>query len=120
MESDGRIMQRKELVFYLELSDTETEEVVGHLVDLTTRGCKVVNVDGFEKGVSMGLTVALPDDRYGVEVLCFNAIARWSKPGVNPDYLVSGFEIIRLGAWERKIVRKLVDQFGFNGEVGLS
>lgn len=117
MDRDGRIMQRKELVFYLELFDTETEEDIGRLVDLTTRGCKVVNVEGFDSGTNMALTVKLPDDRYGVTQLSFNAIARWSEPDINPDYLVTGFEIIRLGARERKIVRKLMDQFGFKGEV---
>ena len=116
MESDGRIMQRKDLVFYLEIFDTETSECIGHVVDITTRGCKVVNVDGFESGAVMELRMTLPDDRYGVKKLDFNAIARWSKPDINPDYLVTGFEIIRLGAKERKIVRKLVEQFGFKGE----
>ncbi len=117
MDRDGRIMQRKELVFYLELFATETGEKLGRLVDLTTRGCKVVNVDGFDSGAVMALTVMLPDKRYGVEKLSFNAISRWSEPDVNPDYLVTGFEIIRLGARERKIVRKLMAQFGFKGEV---
>ena len=102
MDSDGRIMRRKELVFYLEVSNTETGENIGRLVDLTTRGCKVVEKDGFESGLHIPLTITLPDIRYGVEVLQFNAIARWSKPDINPDYLVTGFEIIRLGARERK------------------
>lgn len=117
MDTDGRIMRRKELVFYLEVTNAETGETIGRLVDLTTRGCKLVEQDGFESGLSFGLTVSLPDGRYGVESLSFNAIARWTKPDINPDYLVTGFEIIRLGARERKIVRKVMDHFGFRGEV---
>ena len=117
MASDGRIMKRNELVFYLEVSNTETGESVGRLVDLTTRGCKIVEKQEYDAGLEMALKVTLPDDRYGVDELYFNAIVRWSKPDINPDYLVTGFEIIRLGARERKVVRKLVEQFGFNGDV---
>ncbi len=117
MDSDGRIMTRKELVFYLEISNADTGEMLGHIVDLTTRGCKVVNKDGFAKGESYSLKFSLPDGRYGVPDITFNAISRWTKPDINPDYLVTGFEIIRLGANERKIVRKLMDHFGFKGEV---
>ncbi len=120
MNSDDRIMARKELVFYLEVFNTETEDNVGRLVDMTTRGCKVVARDGIESGVEMPLSIVLPDERYGEEQLHFNAIARWSTADVNPDYIVTGFEIIRLGARERKIVRKLMDTFGFIGEIGTS
>lgn len=116
MDSDGRIMRRKELVFYLEVFDADSGEKLGRLVDLTTRGCKLVNNDGFAKDVSFALKLLLPDGRYGVPDLTFNGISRWTKPDVNKDYLVTGFEIIRLGGKERTIVRKLMEQFGFNGE----
>ena len=115
MDSNERIMKRKELVFYLDVVNTETGESIGRLVDLTTRGCKVVNREGFELRVTMPLSILLPDDRYGMRSLCFNAISRWTRPDVNPEYLVTGFEMIRLGSGERKVVRKLMDQFGFHG-----
>jgi hypothetical protein len=116
MDNDGRIIKRKELVFYLDVVNTETGNSIGRLVDLTTRGCKVVSREGFDLRITMALSIVLPDDRYGMDALCFNAITRWSRPDVNPEYLVTGFEMIRLGAQERKIVRKLMDQLGFYGE----
>ena len=113
-ESEVRIMKRRHLVYYLEVFDNDTGDLVGNLVDITTRGCKVVSKEVIPRDLVLNLRLVLPDDFYANKELVFEAKSVWSANDVNPDFYDTGFEVPRLGLAERKIIRRLIERVGFN------
>ena len=114
MGVESRIMKRRQLVYYLKLYDEETGDQVGNVVDITTRGCKIISKKPLPEEKSMALRLDLPEGLYSLETIVLKGKTLWSRPDVNPDFYVTGFEVPRLGAEERKVVRQLIDQTAFN------
>lgn len=114
MGVESRIMKRRQLVYYLKLYDLETGEQVGNVVDITTRGCKIISKEPLPEGKDMALRLDLPEGLYSLESIILKGKTLWSRPDVNPSFYVTGFEVPRLGAEERKVVRQLIEQAAFN------
>ena len=114
MDSETRIMKRRHLFYYLEVFDADTGKQVGNLVDITTKGCKLVSRKPIPKDKTMNLKVILPDDYYPGKELIFEARSVWSANDINPDFYDTGFEVPHLGLEERKVIRRLIERVGFN------
>ncbi|MEN8257525.1 MAG: PilZ domain-containing protein [Thermodesulfobacteriota bacterium] len=114
MGVESRIMKRRQLVYYLKLYDNESGELVGNVVDITTRGCKIISGEPLPEEKNMALRLDLPEGLYSLKTIIMKGKTLWSRPDVNPDFYVTGFEVPRLGAEERKTVRQLIEQTAFN------
>ncbi len=107
-------MKRRHLFYYLEVYDADTGSQVGNLVDITTKGCKLVSRKAISPGQDMTLRIVLPDDYYAEKELVFEARSIWSDNDINPDFYDTGFEVPHLGLEERKVIRRLIERVGFN------
>ncbi|MEN8140340.1 MAG: PilZ domain-containing protein [Thermodesulfobacteriota bacterium] len=114
MNQDARILKRRHLIYYLEVRDAASDEVLGNLVDITTRGCKLVSKVPIPTDQTHSLRLALPHDFYEKKDLVFEARSVWSANDINPDFFDTGFEVPRLGVTERKAIRRLIERLGFN------
>lgn len=114
MGVESRIMQRRQLVYYLKLFDAETGEQVGNLVDITTRGCKIITKEPLPEGKTMALRLDVPEGLYSLKTIIMTGKTLWSRPDINPDFYVTGFEVPRLGVEESRVVRQLIEQTAFN------
>lgn len=114
MSIDSRILKRRQLVYYLKLYDVDSGELVGNLVDITTRGCKIISKEPLPEGTNMALRLDVPEGYYELESIVMQGTTLWTRPDVNPDFYVTGFEVPRLGATERKVVRQLIEQTAFH------
>lgn len=113
-ESETRIIKRRHLVYYLEVYNAETNELLGNLVDITTRGCKIVSRKAIPRDTIMMLKLLLPEGFFHEKELVFEARSVWSANDVNPDFFDTGFEVPYLGLEPRKVIRRLIERVGFN------
>lgn len=44
MTEDGRTLKRRHLIFYLEVFNEDNDELLGHVVDITTKGIKLTHL----------------------------------------------------------------------------
>ena len=110
----SRVLERRHLIYYLEVYDLETGRQLGHLVDITTRGIKLVSKEKIPLKQTFILKLMLPSGYFNESEIHFEAQSLWSSNDVNPDFYDTGFEVTSLSTEERKIMRKLVEQIGFN------
>ena len=113
MGDESRRMKRRHLVFYLEVYN-ESGGVLGHLVDLTTKGIKLVSKEPIKENKDFRLKMELPEEYFADKALHFNGHSLWSGPDVNPHFHATGFEISGLDEDARVIIRKLINELGFN------
>jgi len=109
-----RILKRRHLIYYLEVHDDATDRLLGHLVDLTTRGVGLVSKEPIELGKVFTLRMNLPEGYFQEKVLRFTATSKWSNNDVNPDFYDTGFEVMPLDIRARQVIMKLVNLIGFN------
>ncbi|MDR9500900.1 MAG: PilZ domain-containing protein [Desulfurivibrionaceae bacterium] len=114
MDEEARIMKRRQLFYYLKLYDQTTGEQVGNVVDITTQGCKIISKDPLPTGQTMALRLDLPEGLSSLKNIVLQGKTLWSRPDVNPDFYVTGFEVPELGTKERQVLGRLIDQTAFN------
>lgn len=114
MTGDGRTLKRRHLIYYLEVFDEETGKLLGHLVDITTRGIKLISKEPIECGRSFRMRMQLPEGYFKETDLHFEGRSVWSGNDVNPDFYDTGFDVPNLDKDVRTIIIKLVNWLGFN------
>ena len=111
---DGRTLKRRHLIYYLEVYDEDSGELLGHLVDITTRGIKLVSKKPVDVDRAYHMRMVLPEGYFKESVLSFEGRAVWSGNDVNPDFYDTGFDVPHLSKDVRKIIIKLINWIGFN------
>lgn len=114
MAEEGRALKRRHLIYYLEVHDAEKDELLGHLVDLTTQGIKLVSKKPIAVNRAFTLSMSLPEEMFKEKNLVFTATSLWSAPDINPDFYDTGFSVPGLSDEAKQLITDLVEQVGFN------
>ncbi len=114
MAEETRVLKRRHLVFYLEVFDDNSGEPLGHLVDLTTKGMKLVSHAPIPVNRTYRLRMMLPEGYFDDRFLHFDARSLWSANDINPDFYDTGFEVPFLDAEARKTILRLIGELDFN------
>ena len=114
MADETRALKRRHLIYYLEVYDNETNDLLGHLVDITTEGLKLVSKVEIPAHHLFQLRMSLPEGYFEQKMLRFEATSRWSSNDVNPDFYDTGFSLPDLDAKSKEIIFNLVNQLSFN------
>ncbi|MCK5405314.1 MAG: PilZ domain-containing protein [Desulfobulbaceae bacterium] len=114
MAEDDRTLKRRHLIYYLEVYDEASEELLGHLVDITTSGIKIVSKKPIDMGKVFKMRMSLPDGYFKENEVHFEGKSKWSGNDINPDFYDTGFEVPNLDKDVRKIIIKLITWLGFN------
>ena len=114
MTDEIRSLKRRHLVYYLEVYDDEANELLGHLVDLTTTGLKLVSKQRIPTNRTYRLRMMLPEGYFSQKDLYFEAKSMWSSNDINPDFYDTGFAAPKLETATQNIILDLVNQISFN------
>ena len=110
---EKRNLKRRHLIYYLRIMDQETNELLGHLVDITSEGIMLISEAPLPLNKVFHLRMMLPKEIIGKEVLEFSAQSLWSKKDINPDFYDTGFKLIDLIEADARRVDQLIHHFGF-------
>ncbi len=115
MSDEERTLRRRHLIFYLEVFDVESGDLVGHVVDITTKGVKLVSREPLETGKDFKLRMALPEGYFTQKELEFEAKSLWCTNDVNPDFFDTGFEFSdTIDSQAADVILTLIEDLGFN------
>lgn len=104
-----RKVARRHLIYYLRVFDRDSKELLGNLVDISTRGIMLVSDHPLEVGKSFHLRMYLPETVEGSREVEFTAESRWCQNDANPDFYDTGFELIDPAPQFLEAVDKLID-----------
>ncbi len=111
---DIRALKRRHLIYYLDVFDNKNEKMLGKLVDITTRGIKLVSRQPIDIDRDYSLRLIFPEGYFRSRDLSFEAKSVWSANDINPDFYDTGFEVINIDRESRRVIRRLIDLVGFN------
>ncbi len=110
---DMRGVERRHLVFYLRVFDGMSSKVIGHIVDISSKGLMLICDNPVAVNENYRLRMRLPAEIADKDEILINATSRWCKQDVNPDFFITGFQILNLTADVEKYITCLIDDFSF-------
>jgi hypothetical protein len=112
--SDRRTLHRRHLIYYLKVFDKTTDELLGHLVDITEEGLMIVSENCVDPGKVIKLKMSLPREIEDKEEIEFKAQSMWCRKDVNPSLFGVGFKFEYVDVLSRQIIFELIHEFGFS------
>ncbi len=109
-----RQVDRRYLVFYLRVFDGMSSKVVGHLLDISSKGIMLVCDNPIAINEDYRLRMRLPTEVQDASEIVFSATSRWCKQDENPDFFLVGFRIDELSPRAEENILKLINEFSYN------
>ena len=113
MHNDQRKYPRRHLVYYLEVVDLQTGEVIGRLVDITLVGMMIISAKGFPEHQPITLRINLPEEFTEADHIDLKCESIWCHKDVNPDNYATGFRFETPALETDNLINRVVRQFGF-------
>lgn len=110
---EKRKLKRRHLIYYLRIFDSNTNELIGHLIDIHPEGMMLITEDPIKTKAIFHLRMVLPKGIIKREQLKFDAKFKWCKKDVNPDFYDIGFQLLNVPAKKIEIIESLIEDFGF-------
>ena len=111
---DRRESGRRHLLYYLDVIDESTGELLGQLGDITPDGLLVISSQPLGMEEERNLRVKLPRVReFSNADLVVRVAPCWKSPDVNPDLFCSGFQFVDPDDGVRNNVEQLIRILGF-------
>jgi len=110
---DKRKLKRRHLIYYLRVFDRNSGELLGHLVDVTQEGAKLISENPIPVMQRFQLRMLLPAEIFGRNELNFEAESLWSYFDINPQFHDTGFRLIDVDTRDMLTIARLINEFGF-------
>lgn len=111
--NDNRNLKRRHLIYYLRVFNRATGEVLGHLVDMTTQGIKLISEKPVQPDTVYQLRIELPEELTEQRKVSFDAESVKCVRDINPDFFSTGFKIVNIDQNNTQILQFLISTFGF-------
>jgi hypothetical protein len=111
LQKQKRKSSRVRLVYYLLVFDSKTDELLGHIVDITTEGLKLMSKTPLKPDTVYHLRMMLPDDMGGSKQIIFDAKSQWCKDKIFSDFYGTGFRFENISDADIGIITDLIGKF---------
>lgn len=108
-----RRLKRWYLVMYLRVFDEDTGELLGHIVDISKEGLRLVSDKLIPPDQTFRLWVDVPKESAPRQRIHLEAESLWSGRDVNPDFYATGFRIRNIGTHALLQLQLLIEEFKF-------
>lgn len=106
-----RISERKNLVYYLKITDTSANKSIGYAVDISKQGFMMTTGTPVESDALFQLKMLLPEEIQGDRYFKFSAMSRWCRQDQEPEKYNVGFQFADLSPEKVEIVNHIVEKY---------
>ena len=111
--ADKRTTPRKNFSFYMRVLDDETEETVGHLVDVSQIGMRLETTAPFPLGKDYNVHMELTPDVSDKLFMFVSIRSIWCKTDdIMPNLYHIGFKITKIAPHDHEIYQRLLEMYG--------
>jgi hypothetical protein len=110
---ERRRLERRDLSYYLPVMDNNTQQVIGHLVDISPVGLMMDSKMPVPTNLKYSLRLDLMEDIAGKAILEFIAVSKWCRPDSIQPYLYNaGFEITNIAPDDYEVIKLIAEKYG--------
>jgi hypothetical protein len=111
--SEKRRIKRWYLVLYLRVYDQDTNELLGHIVDINKEGMRLVSDKPIELNRIYRLWVDVPKEGTPRQRIQLEGESLWTGRDVNPDFYDTGFLMLNISTQSLLQLQLLIEEFTF-------
>lgn len=110
---ERRRFKRRNLSYYLPIVDNDTQQTVGHLVDISEVGIMIDCKRSIPSGQDYNLRLDLMEGIAEKPEVEFSAQCKWCRSDKIQPYLFNaGFEITSISEEDRGIIQRIAEKYG--------
>jgi len=106
--TNTRSNERRYTTDYLVVYDSETDNPIGRILNLSETGLKMITDEKIEVGSNREVRLKLPDFIKGCRETILEIECRWCKFNKRNDWYECGFTLENLSDFNLKIIRELL------------
>lgn len=110
---DKRTAVRRDIIYYLEVHDSQSGALVGRVVDISDGGLMLVCDRAPETGTRIAAEVRLPRSISSAGKFSCLLTVRWRRPDHNPSFTLVGCRM-EVGPLDLETVREVIREYSFN------
>jgi hypothetical protein len=111
--NERRKFARRNLSYYLPIMDSNTQQIIGHLVDISPIGIMIDCKRNIPSSQSFNLRLDLMEKIGGKASVEFVARCRWCRADKIQPYLYNaGFEIVSISTEGVEIIKNIAERYG--------
>ena len=111
--SERRNVERKEFSYYMRLIDNDTQELVGHLMDISSGGFKLDSQKPIPVNKDFRLRMDLTSEVANKPSMIFVARSKWCKiDPLDPFVYNVGFQLINISPSDFNIINRMIEKYG--------
>ncbi len=111
--SERRKLKRRHLIYYSRVYERATGKLMGHLMDITSEGIKLISQEAIPTETTFSLRMDLPEEIMAKSIVFFEAYSVWCTPDINPDFWNTGFRVLNMDAHDVELIDHMIDEYGF-------
>lgn len=110
---DHRKQERLALIHHLRIFRQKSDQVLGYLGNITTKGLLVFTQQRVDSnlGAVLSLEMALPEPILGADTIAFQASSRWCERDKRTGLYATGFQIITIDPQDACILGAAMVQY---------
>ena len=112
-ESERRNRERKDFSYYMQLFDYDTQELVGHLVDISSGGFKLDSMASIPANKDFRFRLDLTSEIADKPSLTFLARSKWFQiDPFEPMVYNVGFALVNINSSDLEIFNRMMEKYG--------
>ena len=110
---ERRNLERKDFSYYMQLVDSDTQQMVGHLVDISSGGFKLDSQSPIPVNKDFRLRMDLTSEVADKPTMSFVARSKWCQVDpLDPFIYNVGFQLINISPGDREIINRMIEKYG--------
>ena len=114
---ERRRVERKDFSYYMRLIDSDTQKLLGHLVDISSGGFKLDSQTPIPVEKDFRLRMDLTSEVADKPAMVFVARSKWCEVDpLDPFVYNVGFQLINIAAGDLEIINRMIEKYGKEAE----
>ncbi len=111
--AEKRTVPRKNFSFYMRILNDDTQEILGHMVEVSSIGLRLETVGPLPINKDYYMRLELTPDLGNMPYIVFIARSKWCKiDNIQPNLFHVGFELIEIMPEDKEIFLRVMAKFG--------
>lgn len=110
---ERRTIPRKRVTIYMRVKDDDTQEILGHMVEVSETGLRLETIEPQPANRDYYLRLELTPDLGDIPYIVFIARTRWCRmDDIQPNLYQVGFQIVEIMPEDRVIFSRILQKYG--------
>ncbi|WKZ42084.1 MAG: PilZ domain-containing protein [Anaerolineales bacterium] len=110
---ERRTTPRKNVTFYMRVLNDDTQEILGHMVEVSMVGLRLETAVPLPQNKDYYLRLELTSDLGSVPYIVFIARTKWCKMDeILPNLYHVGFEVVEIMPEDKMVFARILEKYG--------